>query len=156
MNTNMTPNAIDELPVSDLAALSASDLATLQAQMAADERALKARSEKLNAALDRRYSETARHAYLRACKDTGSVHWDDAGFYVEATVSKSVEWDQDALTLALDTLPEEDARHLVKAKFTVDERKFSAAMPATQALLSPARTVKPGKMKILVKAREAA
>ncbi len=155
MNTNLTTHAIDELSLSDLAALSASDLSFLQARVGDEERVLKARSEKLNAAIDRRYSEAARAAYLSAGKDTGTIHIDDAGHDVEVSVSKTVEWDQDKLASVLDGLPVETARHYAKAKFTIEERKFTAAPPDVRDLFSQARMVKPGKMRFVVKPAKA-
>lgn len=161
MNTNLTSNAIDELSLPDLAALSASELALLQARLGEDERLNKARSEKLNAAFERRYAEAARAAYLGAGKAengvfSGTIHLADAGFDVEVHVAKTVEWDEGALAKVLDGLPVETARHLARIKITVDERKFSAAPPDLQALLVPARTVKPGRMRFALKTREAA
>lgn len=156
MNTNLTPHAIAELEIHDLAALSASDLIVLQAGLAGDMKVLKARTEKLNAAIERRYSDLARSAYLQNGKDTGTIHLDDNGYDVEVCIAKKVEWDQDALRSALDNLPIDVARHFAKATFAIDERKFAAAMPDIQAALSLARMVKAGPMKITLKTREAA
>lgn len=156
MNTNLTPNAISDLDVADLAALSATDLCVLQVQLAGDAKVLKARSEKLNAAIERRYAELARSAYLGAGKDTGTIHLNDAGHDIEVNVPKKVEWDQDVLRSVLDAMPVEQARHFAKVTFAVDERKFSAAIPDIQAALAAARTVKPGKMSITINERKAA
>ena len=156
MSTNLTPNAIAELDVADLAALSATDLCVLQAQLAGDAKVLKARSEKLNAAIERRYAELARSAYLKAGKDTGTIHLDDAGHDIEVTIGKTVDWDQDKLVAILDEMPVEQARHFAKITFAVDERKFAAAIPDIQAALAAARTVKPGKMTITINVRKAA
>lgn len=156
MSTNLTPNAIAELDVADLAALSATDLCVLQAQLAGDAKVLKARSEKLNAAIERRYAELARSAYLKAGKDTGTIHLDDGGHDVEVSIGKTVDWDQDKLVAILDEMPVDIAKHFAKAKYTIDERKFAAAPPDIQYKLSQARTVRPGSMKIAINPRKAA
>lgn len=147
MSTNPTENQIETASVADLAALSASDLALLQARLGEERKALTARTEKLNAAIERRYLLAARAAYLAAQKDTGCVHVPEDGFDVEVTTSKEVKWDQAALAAILDTLPAETARHFAKVEITIEERKFAAAPPDIQARLAPARTVKPGRMR---------
>lgn len=156
MNTNLTPTAIDELTVTDLAAFSAADLSLLQALVGQDARTAKARADKLSAALEARYRDSARAAYLGAGKDTGTIHLDDAGADVEVVIDKKVKWHQDKLASVLDAMSPELAKHYAKAEFCIPEAKFLNAPPDIRSALAVARTVETGRMKITIKMREAA
>lgn len=142
---NLHLGILDGADVAQVAAFSPLELAEIQRQLDHKTAILKARKEKIAAALDRKYGEAAHAKRLDAGKDTGSVRLDDGEFQIVADTSKTVKWDQKLLVAALDTMPVETAKHYAKAEYKVDERKFSAAPPDVQALLAPARTVVPGK-----------
>jgi hypothetical protein len=57
-------------------------------------------------------------------------------------------WDQNELGVALESMPEEDARHYGKLVLSVEERKYTAAPPAIKKVLEPCRTVEVGAFSI--------
>ena len=86
----------------------------------------------------------ARDALRADGKDFGTTYIIAGNAKLKATVRKKVVWDQDALGLALQTMPEEDARHYGKITLAVDERKYTAAPPAVRETLEACRTVEVG------------
>ncbi len=148
---NLHPAALDEMDIANIAGLAAPELADLIDLLDKDATLLKLRKDKLACALDRKYGDIAKQQRLEAGKDTGVVHLEDMGFDVAAEVGKTVKWDQSKLIAALDSLPTETAKHYAKAEFKVDERKYAAAPPDIQKLLSPARTVVPGRATYVLK-----
>lgn len=142
---NYQPAALDEMDIPSIASLQAAELADLIELLDKDALLLKLRKDKLACALNRKYGEAAHRMRMAAGKDTGTVHIEDAGFDVAADVGKSVKWDQSKLITALDSLPQETAKHYAKAEFKVDERKYAAAPPDIQKIFAPARAVVPGR-----------
>ncbi len=142
---NLHLGAVDDLDIAALAALPPADLARLLDLLEASADALKARKDKLSAALDRKYGEAAHRMRIAAGKDTGVVHIEDGAFDVAADTGKTVKWNQKLLIAALDALPAETAKHYAKAEFKIDESKYTGAPPDIQKVLAPARSVMPGR-----------
>lgn len=137
LNTKPLPELVGELMISDLAAL----------ERILDNEAvlLRVRKDKFQAILARRFEEDARKMLVANGKDTGTVNLQTNAITVKVVFAKKVEWDQAKLAEALNKLPAADARHYAKVELKVDERKFTAALPAIQAVLQDARTVKVAK-----------
>ena len=94
------------------------------------------------------FLERARDALHADGKDFGTTYIIAGNTKLKATLSKKVVWDQEKLGLALQSMPEEDARHYGKITLAVEERKYTAAPPAVRQSLEDCRTVKVGSFSI--------
>ena len=115
---------VDDLPglgLQDIAQLPVELLAILQRDV--DERIKrdKAAKARLDGALTVRYATRAADERQAAGKDTGTIRFDDGDFTVVADLPKRVDWDQDRL---------------------------AAMVERIRAGFEPARTVRPGALKI--------
>ena len=81
-------------------------------------------------------------------KDFGTTYIIAGNKKLKAKISKKVVWDQNELGVALESMPEEDARHYGKLVLSVEERKYTAAPPAIKKVLEPCRTVEVGAFSI--------
>ena len=144
---------VDDLPglgLQDIAQLPVELLAILQRDV--DERIKrdKAAKARLDGALTVRYATRAAEA-RRACgKDTGTVRLADGDFTVVADLPKRVEWDQTQLAGMVERIRAagDDPAQYVDVAFKVPERKYAAWPDAIRAGFEPARTVRPGTLKI--------
>jgi hypothetical protein len=129
-----SPGEIDALPIETLAGMKdAADGAMEDAQKV---------QAILHGALVRRYAA--------GLNDTGTHHRADGDFDIKITVPKNVAWDQERLADAQATIRNEweaDPAEYIDAKLTVSETKYGAWPAQIRDLLTPARTVKPGKPK---------
>lgn len=153
---NLTTEMLDRMEVGEIAELDPATLDALQTLCADELVAARRRDNNLHKAFTMRYGARASEALLADGRDTGTVHFDDGRFEVTVTRPKRVKWDDAKLRAALDTLDPEDARHIAKIEVKVDERKFSAASPKIQRILSDARTVEIGKPSYALEERKAA
>lgn len=142
---NLSTALLDKMDAGDLAKLDAETLDALFWLVNEEATVAKRHEKRLHDALEGRYAKQASEALLADGRDTGTIHLIDGGFDVTVNRPKRVKWDDTKLRAALDTLDPDEARHLAKVEVKVDERKFAAASPRVQALLSDARTVETGK-----------
>jgi hypothetical protein len=147
-----TPS-IDEminLPASELAQLPVELLADLQDTLDHAARQLKAATARFDAALELRYARRAAEARRDAGKDTGTVRLADGAFTVIADLPKRVAWDQDRLAAMVERIRTsgDNPAQYVDIAFKVPERKYAAWPDAVRAGFEPARTVRPGTLKI--------
>lgn len=142
---NLTTEMLDRMEVGEVAELGPDALEALATLSAEEVVTANRRANNLHKALEYRYAGRASEALLADGRDTGSIKIDDGRFEITVTRPKRVKWDSSKLRSALDMLDPEEARHLAKVDVKIDERKFSAASPRIQALLSDARTVETGK-----------
>jgi hypothetical protein len=145
--------SLDDLPglgLSDIAQLPVELLAILQREV--DERLKrdKAAKTRLDSALEVRFATRAAEERHAAGKDTGSVRFDEGDFTVIAELPKKVDWDQDRLAAMVARIRAagEDPAQFVDIAFKVPERKYAAWPEAIRAGFEPARTVRPGTLKI--------
>ena len=142
----------------DLPGLSLQDIAKMPVEVPAilqrdiDERMARTKAAKarLDGALETRYATRAAEA-RRACgKDTGTIRFDDGDFTVVADLPKRVDWDQDRLAAMVERIRAagDDPAQYVDIAFKVPERKYAAWPDAIRAGFEPARTVRPGTLKI--------
>lgn len=139
---------IREMPVADIALLSAPELACLLDDLAMQKAALRRMEDKLDAALDRRYGARAAQRRAEDSKDTGTVRFEDNGFVIIAELPKRVTWDQEKLRHAVEIIRTgwgDDPADYVKTKLEISEAAFANWPRPLRELFMPARTVKTGK-----------
>ena len=158
---------IDDLPglgLQDIAQLPVELLAILQRDV--DERIKrdKAAKARLDGALTVRYATRAADERQAAGKgrsdqksvrgtdfpNYGTIRFDDGDFTVVADLPKRVDWDQDRLAAMVERIRAagDDPGQYVDIAFKVPERKYAAWPDAIRAGFEPARTVRPGTLKI--------
>lgn len=147
-----TPNIDDliNLPAGEIAQLPIELLAAMQREIDAAAKQMKAVTARFSTALEVRYAARAAEA-RRACgKDTGTVRLADGDFTVVADLPKRVEWDQTQLAAMVERIRAagDDPAQYVDIAFKVPERKYAAWPDAIRAGFEPARTVRPGTLKI--------
>ena len=152
---NLTTAMLDRMEPGEIAELDPATLDALQTLCAEEIVRARRRDNNLHKSFDLRYAARASEALLRDGRDTGTVHLSDGRFDVTVTRPKKVKWDDAKLRSALGRLDPDEARHLAKVEVNVDERKFAAASPRIQALLSDARTLETGKATYALTDREA-
>lgn len=86
-------------------------------------------------------------------KDTGAVNFVKDGIKVTHTVAKTVNWDQDELSAVVARIAGagDDPNAYVKSSYKVSERAYKQWPDAVKRVFNQARTVKPGKPKIIFK-----
>ena len=147
-----TPSVDDMLnmPTGELAQMPVELLAGLQAELAHAAKQLKAATSRFSTALEVRYAARAAEA-RRACgKDTGTVRLVDGDFTVIADLPKRVDWNQAKLAAMVERIRDagDDPAQYVDITIKVPERKYTAWPDAIRADFEPARTVRPGTLKI--------
>jgi hypothetical protein len=139
-----------ELPMAEMALITAADLATIQTMLDREAETLKRRKETFEAVLLRKFQTDARAGYTLAKKDTGTITIAAPGsnlLSVKVEIDKKVDWDQTKLPAIFNAMKPEDSRHYGKVAYSVPEAIYKAAPPDVQKTLQAARTLKPGKMK---------
>ena len=138
------------LPLPEIARLPIDLLVTLQHD--ANERLTQAKflKARLDGALETRFGTRAAEVRQSHAKDTGSVRFTEGDFTIVADLTKRVDWDQDRLAAVVERIRSagEDPAEYVDVAFKVPERKYAAWPDAIRATFEPARTVRPGTLKI--------
>ena len=154
-----TPSVEDMLnmPAGELAQMPVDLLAGVQAELAHAGKQLKAATARFNAALELRYASRAAEARRSCGKDTGTVRLVDGACTVVADLPKRVDWDQEKLAQIAQNIAEsgEDPTEFIDTRLTVSERKYGALPEAWRKGFEPARTVRPGTLKVSLEALEA-
>ncbi|AHD01983.1 hypothetical protein METH_15960 [Leisingera methylohalidivorans DSM 14336] len=152
-----TPDDLPTLSASEIAALPVELLAILQREI--DERLKrdKAAKTRFDAGLAVRYATRAAEERQAAGKDTGTVRFDDGDFTVVADLPKRVDWDQGRLADMVARIEEagDDPAEYVDLAYKVPERKYAAWPEAIRHGFEPARTVRPGTLKVEIIAQGA-
>ena len=147
-----TPNIDDliNLPAGEIAQLPVELLAAMQREIDAAAKQMKAVTARFSTALEVRYATRAADERQAAGKDTGTIRFDDGDFTVVADLPKRVDWDQDRLAAMVERIRAagDDPAQYVDIAFKVPERKYAAWPDAIRAGFEPARTVRPGTLKI--------
>jgi len=145
------------MPTGELAQMPVELLAALQGELDHASRQLKAATARFSTALDVRYATRAAEA-RRACgKDTGTVRLTDGDYTIVADLPKRVDWDQDKLTALVARIraADDDPAQYVDIAIKVPERKYGAWPDAIRKDFEPARTVRPGMLKVEIEPSEA-
>lgn len=135
----MTAEQAARLPVDQIAAL-LEDVAEAKAS-------LKQCDDLLHGALNYRYAERAALVRSAQGKNTGTVSLDDGDFTIRADLPKRVEWDQQKLAQAVETIRSwgEKPEDYVAVEVKVAESRFTAWPQSIRAIFEPARTVGAGR-----------
>lgn len=145
--TLLTPDQIIETPAGDLANLSAETLLQLRSH-ASDLSALAITvTERLDSALQLKYTTRAHALRLAVGKDTGVVHFDDGEVRITADLPKRIEWDQKKLADIVRRIVTsgEDPAQYVDTSYRVSETKFNAWPTSLKSAFAAARTLNTGK-----------
>ncbi len=152
-----TPDDLPSLSAAEIAALPVELLAILQREI--DERLKrdKAAKTRFDAGLAIRYATRAAEERQAAGKDTGTVRFHDGDFTVAVDLPKRVDWDQGRLADMVARIEEagDDHTEYVDLAFKVPERKYAAWPEAIRQGFEPARTVRPGTLKVEILAQGA-
>ncbi len=149
-------STIEAMNTKELSSLEVFDLADLSDQVAKLLSHAKELKEKLDDALNLRFSETVKENLRLENKDTGTTKFIDHGFQIVAEVPKKVTWDAQKMEEIIKTIPESHRRDYIKTTYSIDERRYANFSYEYQQLFKPARTVTPGKTKFQIKLPEEA
>ncbi len=143
-------SVIETLDVKDLSKLPVFDLADLNEQVAKLVSHTKELKEKLEDALNLRFSETVQNNLRSENKDTGTAKFFENGFQITTEVPKKVTWDSEKISEIIKNIPEEKCKAIVKTVHTIEERKYTQLSPEDKQLFADARTVTPGKTRFQI------
>jgi hypothetical protein len=149
-NNAPTPDDLPGISPQEIAGLPVELLAILQRETEEALKRAKAAKARLDAALTVRYATRAAEERQARAKDTGTVRFDDGDFTVVADLPKRVDWDQDRLGEIVERIrgSGDDPAQYVDVVIKVPERKYAAWPDNIRAVFEPARTVRPGTLKI--------
>ena len=144
-DNSSTLNDLDWLSTEDLANLSIEELALLDAKLNELNKINSERRVKLQTAIDHKFGVTMQDMLVDSGRDTGQVSLFDNEYKITRSVGKELTWDQNKLIEALDQIPTQIAKDLVKAPFRINERKYLSCSNEIKEKLLAARTVMPRK-----------
>lgn len=148
---------LTSMPPQEIAALPVELLAILQREIDETLKRVKAAKARLDGSLTIRYATRATEERLAAGKDTGTVRFDDGDFTVVTDLPKRIGWDQNRLAEMVERIRAagDDPAEYVDTSFKVPERKYAAWPEGIRKGFEPARTVRPGSLKIELISQEA-
>jgi hypothetical protein len=151
-----TPDDLPALSAAEIAALPVELLAVLKHEIDARLKRDKAAKARLDSGLAARYADRAAEERQAAGKDTGTVRFDDGDFTIVADLPKRVDWDQDKLAAMVARIraADDDPAQYVDIAIRVPERKYTAWPDAIREGFEPARTVRPGALKVEIVPQE--
>ena len=144
-DNSSTLNDLDWLSTEDLANLSIEELAFLDSKLNEFNKINSERKAKLQTAIDYKFGVTMQDMLVDSGRDTGQVSLFDNEYRITRSVGKEVTWDQNKLIEALDQIPTQIAKDLVKATFRINERKYLSCSNEIKEKLLASRTVMPRK-----------
>ena len=144
-DNSSTLNDLDWLSTKDLANLSIEELAFLDSKLNEFNKINSERRVKLQTAIDHKFGVTMQDMLVDSGRDTGQVSLFDNEYRITRSVGKEVTWDQNKLIEALDQIPTQIAKDLVKATFRINERKYLSCSNEIKEKLLASRTVMPRK-----------
>ena len=158
MNKPITLNQFRQMPLGEIAALSASDLTHLQREVAAAMSQTKLASDLLNGVLVRRFGDRAATIRQETGRDFGMIRFQDGDVEVAMDLPKRPSWDQGKLAEIVQTIRKsgDNPSQYVETSFGVSERKYTAWPDNIRRVFEPARTVKAGKpsFKLILREQE--
>ena len=165
-----TPDDLPDIPAQEIAGLPVELLAVLQHEIDQRLKRDKAAKARLDAALTVRYADRAAEARRAAGKGRsakksvrgtdfptyGTVRLIDGEFTVVADLPKRVDWDQAQLAAIVERIRAagDDPAQYVDVTIKVPERKYTAWPDNIREQFEPARTVRPGSLKVEIVPRE--
>ena len=150
------PDDLIDLSAQEIADLPVELLAILQREIDARLKQDKAIKVRFDGALILRYAARAAEERQAAGKDTGAIRLEDGEFTVVVDLPKRISWDQSKLAAMADRIRTagDDPSEYVDVTFKVPERKYTAWPEAIRKGFEPARTVKPGTLKVEIISQE--
>lgn len=112
-------SVIEILDVKKLSKLEVYDLADLSEQVAKLLSHAKELKEKLDDALNLRFSETIKENLRSENKDTGTTKFIENGFQIVAEVPKKVTWDSQKMEEIIKVIPEAYRRDCIKTTYSI-------------------------------------
>ena len=147
-SNRVTLDRIPSLPLGEISRLPVEQLALLLDDLAEEKARIKRIDDWLNGALNLRYGDRAQALRRAQGKDAGTVRLDDDdGFVAVCDLPKKVEYDQDKLSAAVDTVRSwgSDPAEFVSFEIKISETRYGAWPSEIRKVFEPARTVKTGK-----------
>jgi hypothetical protein len=141
---------LETLSTKEISRLEIGDLMDLNEQMIKLTNHAKELKEKLEDAMNLRFSESVKNSLRSANKDTGTTRFFDGAFQIVAEVSKKVTWDQEKMEELVKRVPDERQKSIVKITYAIEERKYAELPHEYQELFREARTITPGKTKFQI------
>lgn len=154
---NITPYWLEEASIKEISQLPPEKLYELQNDIKKEIGIHEARLAALLEGVALKYSQEFVNERKAKGGDFGLVRVEHLGYQAEQTIPKNVSWDQDGMKvieMELEEQWDEDPTEYIETKRTVQEKKYSAWPTAIKKLFQPARTTKPGKVKIEIKRKE--
>lgn len=144
------PDDLLSLSTAEIAALPVELKAILQREIDERQKQIKSIKTRFDAAMVHCYATRASEMRQAAGKDTGTIRFDDGDFTIVADLPKRVDWDQDHLASMVERIRAagDDPGEYVDVIIKVPERKYAAWPQAIRDGFEPARTVRPGTLKI--------
>lgn len=141
------PADINEMSVSQLAALSPEQKHEIGKNLDCAIDWLKRARAKFDAALDQCYGEQARILLRESGRDFGTVHLSDGELHIKFELPKKVSWSQKQLTEIAESIiaSGEKVDDYLDIKLSVPESRYTNWPPALQQQFAKARTVDAGK-----------
>ena len=143
----VTIEHIPSVPIGTLSTLQPGELAVLLSQ--AQDNLLKAKKIKefIEGAITIKYEERAKHARKTACKETGTIHFNDSGFTITSEIKKKVSWSQSALERVVRyfTQKGEDPTEYIDITYNISETRYKELPDNMQKFFTAARTLSGGK-----------
>ena len=146
MNT-LNPEQIISMPVGDLAAQTGESLFDLKNSATELLVFAKKIAERIDQAIEIKYSALAHEMRMAAGKDTGVVHFKDGVLHITADLPKKVEWNQAQLADIAKRIVASggDPSEYIEIAYKVSESKFTAWPESIRSGFESARTLKTGK-----------
>ena len=146
MNT-LNPEQIISMPVGDLAAQTGESLFDLKNSATELLVFAKKIAERIDQAIEIKYSALAHEMRMAAGKDTGVVHLKDGVLHITADLPKKVEWNQAQLADIAKRIVASggDPSEYIEIAYKVSESKFTAWPESIRSGFESARTLKTGK-----------
>lgn len=145
--STLSPEEILSMPVGDLAALSGEALFDLKNSATELLTFGKKIAERIDQAIELKYSANAHQLRIGAGKDTGVVHLSDGALQISADLPKKVEWDQAQLASIAKRIAASggDPSEYIDISYKISETKFNAWPESIRSGFESARTLKTGK-----------
>lgn len=143
-------STIETLNVKEISQLEVYDLADLVEQVAKLVSHTKELKEKMEDALNLRFSETVQSKLHSENENTGTAKFFEKGFQITAEVPKKVTWDSEKIEEIIKNISEEKRKAIIKTTHVIDERKYTQLSPEDKQLFADARRITLGKTKFKI------
>ena len=146
-NHHVSLEQLSQMTAEQISLLSVEQMATLREDLDDRKASIKHLEDLLNTGIALAYHSRAEDMRRAAGKNTGTVSIDLGDWVVRADSPKKVDWNQDILKKAMETVQSwgENPADYLNMVLSVPEARFNAWPPAIRAVFEPARTVSSGR-----------